>query len=605
MTAIPMNRTRDSNNSSSTSNNSNGNSASSTSNGNSKLASTTGIEANGNGNNQNGNSTIASSASITSTESTAATLSERDSSAKNTSGIGTEVLSPTYFGFDKKETTRLLIQSLHDLGYHDIGKSLENASGYTIESPQVVDLRNAVLSGEWDNAEQILLAGSIEVPNPSDINSMIFLIRKQRYLEILEKDDREEALWFLRNQLSPVNGNGHKEELHFLSKLAMFSLDDIKADAHWDGVNGKSRQLLLESLQEHLSPSIMIPPHRLATLLHQAKSSQLKASDYYLGDESSATSDFSLYKDYVGDRTKFPNVTTHILKDHFDEVWYLAFSNDGKYLASSSADKRVFIWDVEDNFKLHRRLEGHHKGVVFFSWSPNDKYIVSCGQDSHAIVWDVQKGEKVSQASHDEAVDSCAWSHDNRSFITGSPDKKMILWDLDGREIHTWTNIRAQSMAVTPDGNRLIVICSDMIIHVFDLRTYEMITQISVSNKILTSISVSRDSRYAVISVAPEEIHLWDLETYRLVRKYVGQLQDEFVIRSSFGGLNENFILSGSEDSHVYIWNRDNANLIEALPGHTGTVNCVQWRPGHPAMFASAGDDSTIRIWQPASRQDL
>ena len=86
------------------------------------------------------------------------------------------------------------------------------------------------------------------------------------------------------------------------------------------------------------------------------------------------------------------------------------------------------------------------------------------------------------------------------------------------------------------------------------------------------------------------------MEEKRVLAKYVGQKQGRFVIRSCFGGTHENFILSGSEDSHVYVWSREHGNVLEVLSSHTGCVNCVSWNQTRN-IFASASDDHSIRIW--------
>jgi len=84
------------------------------------------------------------------------------------------------------------------------------------------------------------------------------------------------------------------------------------------------------------------------------------------------------------------------------------------------------------------------------------------------------------------------------------------------------------------------------------------------------------------------------------VRKLQGLKQGFYTIHSSFGGPNQEFVVSGSEDNIVYIWHIREETPICMLEGHSQTVNCVHWNPANPSMIASASDDTTVRIWGPA-----
>ena len=63
----------------------------------------------------------------------------------------------------------------------------------------------------------------------------------------------------------------------------------------------------------------------------------------------------------------------------------------------------------------------------------------------------------------------------------------------------------------------------------------------------ITSLSVTKDGTYALVSLSSKQIHLLDLQRGVQLQKYTGHVQGKYVIRSCFGGLHDGFVLSGSE----------------------------------------------------------
>jgi WD40 repeat protein len=91
-----------------------------------------------------------------------------------------------------------------------------------------------------------------------------------------------------------------------------------------------------------IPPKVMVPSRRLATLLDQARRHQQQ--DCVFHDDGNAS---SLYLDHECSSGQFPEMTTHILADHTDEVWKLEWSPDGTMLASAGKDHLVVIWQLK------------------------------------------------------------------------------------------------------------------------------------------------------------------------------------------------------------------------------------------------------------------
>lgn len=126
----------------------------------------------------------------------------------------------------------------------------------------------------------------------------------------------------------------------------------------------------------------MIPEHRLATLFDQVKEYQALECQYH-----NSSLPPSLYLDHTCSRDGFPLELHAELDQHLDEVWFVAFSNNGKMLATASKDNSVIIYDTS-TFHTRHVLKEHRMSVAYVAWSPNDERLVSCSQDHEARLWD-------------------------------------------------------------------------------------------------------------------------------------------------------------------------------------------------------------------------
>ncbi|KAK1453768.1 WD domain-containing protein [Colletotrichum melonis] len=500
----------------------------------------------------------------------------------------------TYYGHDREEVTRILIQALSDMGYQGAAESVSKDSGYELESPTVAAFRSAVVSGEWGEAEELLFGavmsedrsqpgnGLVLAPG-SDRNVMRFWLRQQKFLELLEQRDTSRALMVLRTELTPLYQDTQK--LHFLSSLLMCqSTEDLKAKAEWDGAHGQSRKVLLSELSKCISPSVMLPENRLAVLLQQVKQSQIDSCLWH-----TTASSPSLYSDHYCERSHFPTDVALELTDLTGEVWQVLFSHDGQRLAACGSGEAVVIWDLP-SFSVSQILRPHAQGVGGLSWSPDDSMIVTCSQDKYARLWDTTTGELVMKLERfEEPASGCVWAADSKTFVTGSLDKQHGLrtWSISGEMMCEWgKKHRVQDICGSPDGHWLVAVDDEQKIHVYNAFTRELEYEMEVKSR----------------PTCDGELQLIDLVNRTSVQKFLGHTGGDFIIRSAFGGANESFVVSGSEDGNILIWHKNSGAAVERLEGHQPRTNAVTWNPADPCMLASCGDDGKVKIWSNKTR---
>lgn len=506
------------------------------------------------------------------------------------------------------EIVRLIGQHLKTIGLHRTAEVLIQESGCRLDHPAAAKFRQHVMDGDWSKADNDLneLKSLLEGSSTS-LSEMKFLLLEQKYLEYLEDGRVLEALHVLRNELTPLQHNTAK--VHELSSYMMCSeREELLSRAGWEGKGVKSRTALMDKLQEFLPPTIMLPPRRLYTLLSQAIELQKLNCPYHNSNNEVGIDNISLLVDHHCSREQFPCETLQVLNDHCDEVWYCRFSPDGRKLATGSKDTTVIIWDVDpETLTCHHRktLEGHSYGVAYLAWSPDGSHLIACGPEDcpELWIWNIETEELRVKVSHspEDSLTSCSWHRDGNKFVTGGIRGQFYQCDLEGNVVDSWEGVRVNCLWCRSDGKTVLAADTHHRVRSYNFDELTDTNILHEDHPVMT-FSVNKADRLALLNVATQGVHLWDLQDKCLVRKFQGVTQGHFTIHSCFGGVNQDFVASGSEDNRVYVWHLKRELPIAVLCGHTRTVNCVAWNPVYHQMLASVSDDCTVRIWGPAQQ---
>jgi WD40 repeat protein len=290
------------------------------------------------------------------------------------------------------------------------------------------------------------------------------------------------------------------------------------------------------------------------------------------------------------------NMATHrldaTLNGHGRQVYSVAFSHSGKLVATGSDDGKVRLWDVAAH-RLDATLNGGAGEVQSVAFSQNDKILVSGDADGTVQLWDVATHRQMGTlptGAHGPVL-SLAFSRDGKTLAVGGAHGTAQLWDVTAQQLVGQmpdSNQAVWSVAFSPNGKILATGGADGVVRLWNRATLLPAGSWPTHSPVF-NVAFSPNGSILASGSLNDTAQLWDVATRQPIGAPILGYSLAFAPDSKT-------LATGGYDHIIRLWDVDSRTGTATLAGHTNLVRSVALSPDGTTL-ATGGNGGTVRLW--------
>ena len=392
---------------------------------------------------------------------------------------------------------------------------------------------------------------------------------------------------------------------------------------------------ILESNSKQSSQDIKAKSEKEEKLIYATNLSILqnpfKSFNYYGYTQSKNVFNSYLIKNFTLDMILLNNPQNLSINSMNREgcIFSMDFNDTGNLMASSNHNHCIEIWDLK-NKRLLKNINSHSEivtGAEFFHGSEDNEYLLSCSLDKTIKLWKNYKNVHTFM-EHSDWVRCISIRQDNQQFLSGCVSSVVKLWDIPTQRVigsvinqnddpNVLTTVNSLSF-MNNNPNIFLIALRSGEVKIFDSRIQNnsntmknigLIQGFKAHDKKLNTSKINKSDKYLLTSSRDSLLRLWDLrnlpkeneneESIKKNKKYINEYNKHkcvgYNIECNFYN-NEQYIITGSENSHIYIYDILNNETYYKIKTQPKCINLIRQIPNTYNIAYTGLEDISIFI---------